>query len=108
MSESVTPSGDVSPIHSERAAVPLITICACEEERLTTNTDCAHAAAATKSASPVPASAAMTVFISSSLRSLLRGRSEEHTSELQSLTNLVCRLLLEKTKTSASFFRFRK
>src|SRR5438093_9432002 len=30
------------------------------------------------------------------------GRSEEHTSELQSLTNLVCRLLLEKTKRSAS------
>src|SRR5262249_61326328 len=30
-------------------------------------------------------------------------RSEEHTSELQSLTNLVCRLLLEKKKpTSAS------
>src|SRR5438093_8224792 len=26
----------------------------------------------------------------------LSGRSEEHTSELQSLTNLVCRLLLEK------------
>src|SRR5438093_4718314 len=30
-----------------------------------------------------------------------RGRSEEHTSELQSLTNLVCRLLLEKKNTSA-------
>src|SRR5262249_59175441 len=29
-----------------------------------------------------------------------RNRSEEHTSELQSLTNLVCRLLLEKKKTS--------
>src|SRR5262249_57003680 len=28
------------------------------------------------------------------------GRSEEHTSELQSLTNLVCRLLLEKTNTT--------
>src|SRR5438093_6289304 len=28
-----------------------------------------------------------------------RRRSEEHTSELQSLTNLVCRLLLEKKKT---------
>src|SRR5437016_8138309 len=28
-----------------------------------------------------------------------RSRSEEHTSELQSLTNLVCRLLLEKKKT---------
>src|SRR5258706_5280254 len=29
-------------------------------------------------------------------------RSEEHTSELQSLTNLVCRLLLEKKKTKRS------
>src|SRR5437016_7965293 len=28
----------------------------------------------------------------------VQGRSEEHTSELQSLTNLVCRLLLEKKK----------
>src|SRR5258706_13643760 len=34
------------------------------------------------------------------LQWLKRGifRSEEHTSELQSLTNLVCRLLLEKKK----------
>src|SRR4029450_14057494 len=30
-----------------------------------------------------------------------RARSEEHTSELQSLTNLVCRLLLAKKTTSA-------
>src|SRR5438093_9731986 len=30
---------------------------------------------------------------------LLARRSEEHTSELQSLTNLVCRLLLEKKNT---------
>src|SRR5260370_13790832 len=29
-------------------------------------------------------------------------RSEEHTSELQSHLNLVCRLLLEKKKTTAS------
>src|SRR5258706_9955267 len=29
---------------------------------------------------------------------MLTARSEEHTSELQSLTNLVCRLLLEKKK----------
>src|SRR5258705_9858158 len=29
----------------------------------------------------------------------LAGRSEEHTSELQSLRHLVCRLLLEKKKT---------
>src|SRR5438093_12651002 len=34
-------------------------------------------------------------WISSSAK---RERSEEHTSELQSLTNLVCRLLLEKKK----------
>src|SRR5437016_9378706 len=33
------------------------------------------------------------------LRYQHRARSEEHTSELQSLTNLVCRLLLEKKKT---------
>src|SRR5438046_8406555 len=30
----------------------------------------------------------------------LEVRSEEHTSELQSLTNLVCRLLLEKKKNT--------
>src|SRR5438093_8499873 len=34
-----------------------------------------------------------------SKRGCLWCRSEEHTSELQSLTNLVCRLLLEKKKT---------
>ena len=31
-----------------------------------------------------------------------RPRSEEHTSELQSLTNLVCRLLLEKKKNTTN------
>src|SRR2546427_13155552 len=39
----------------------------------------------------------MVEFIS--IRSLIiKGRSEEHTSELQSQSNLVCRLLLEKKK----------
>src|SRR5438093_8034716 len=39
----------------------------------------------------------------------LGDRSEEHTSELQSLTNLVCRLLLEKKKkrTQRSIYRRR-
>src|SRR5262249_62182196 len=32
-----------------------------------------------------------------------RARSEEHTSELQSLTNLVCRLLLEKKKKNKTY-----
>src|SRR5260370_29759139 len=35
-------------------------------------------------------------------RPQLLGRSEEHTSELQSHLNLVCRLLLEKKKPSNS------
>src|SRR2546430_13623969 len=33
-------------------------------------------------------------------RSVIELRSEEHTSELQSQSNLVCRLLLEKKKTA--------
>src|SRR5260221_4777627 len=33
-------------------------------------------------------------------KSLLEARSEEHTSELQSHSDLVCRLLLEKKKNS--------
>src|SRR5438093_8433669 len=36
--------------------------------------------------------------ISSHVTAEACSRSEEHTSELQSLTNLVCRLLLEKKK----------
>src|SRR5262249_60458549 len=36
------------------------------------------------------------------LRMIKLDRSEEHTSELQSLTNLVCRLLLEKKKNMKS------
>src|SRR5258708_29373326 len=36
---------------------------------------------------------------------LQQPRSEEHTSELQSPDHLVCRLLLEKKKTSQSFRR---
>src|SRR5436309_14649404 len=35
-------------------------------------------------------------------RAAFRKRSEEHTSELQSRENLVCRLLLEKKKTQTS------
>src|SRR2546427_2294058 len=36
------------------------------------------------------------------------GRSEEHTSELQSQSNLVCRLLLEKKKLESSAGRLRR
>src|SRR2546430_8995881 len=42
--------------------------------------------------------------LSASPRAVARSaaRSEEHTSELQSQSNLVCRLLLEKKKTHAA------
>src|SRR2546425_3992279 len=33
------------------------------------------------------------------------GRSEEHTSELQSLAYIVCRLLLEKKKVTCYYYR---
>src|SRR5688572_31276561 len=58
---------------------------------------------------PAPSSASPPQF-GADLRSELvrqarrqRLRSEEHTSELQSQSNLVCRLLLEKKKTSTVF-----
>src|SRR2546430_12859826 len=35
----------------------------------------------------------------------LHGRSEEHTSELQSQSNLVCRLLLEKKKKKTQSYQ---
>src|SRR2546430_11417181 len=35
-------------------------------------------------------------------KDVIAARSEEHTSELQSQSNLVCRLLLEKKKNTAS------
>src|SRR5256885_8192958 len=49
---------------------------------------------------PLPAqiNSSKKVFISNA-----GGRSEEHTSELQSPCNLVCRLLLEKKKTRTPY-----
>src|SRR5688572_31791727 len=40
------------------------------------------------------------------LAAALAERSEEHTSELQSQSNLVCRLLLEKKKNQTTNYRF--
>src|SRR6476619_8365338 len=42
------------------------------------------------------------------LREPCPSRSEEHTSELQSLTNLVCRLLLEKKKKDKEQMKIKK
>src|SRR5260370_23439812 len=59
-------------------ALPICLLLACRSLRLTS-----QAAPTTISASPY--------------------RSEEHTSELQSHLNLVCRLLLEKKKTNCTY-----
>src|SRR5438046_5426305 len=48
-----------------------------------------------------PASLLLATISGSTNLAAIRRRSEEHTSELQSLTNLVCRLLLEKKKKKA-------
>src|SRR2546427_7436417 len=44
----------------------------------------------------------------SSFKIHLQNRSEEHTSELQSQSNLVCRLLLEKKKKRKIIINIRK
>src|SRR5438045_8455260 len=41
-------------------------------------------------------------------RGIWRARSEEHTSELQSLRHLVCRLLLEKKKKNTNEFQLKE
>src|SRR5256885_10959336 len=54
----------------------------------------------------VPISAAiitLLVIVHFSYRQTIAARSEEHTSELQSPCNLVCRLLLEKKKRYAVY-----
>src|SRR5438034_6123722 len=61
-----------------------------EEEQLVADQGSADRGAALKEAE---------VGVSNDLRASHRIRSEEHTSELQSHSDLVCRLLLEKKKT---------
>src|SRR5258706_10647082 len=46
--------------------------------------------------------------ITKKIKEFDKSRSEEHTSELQSLTNLVCRLLLEKKKKIFIIFTCKK
>src|SRR2546430_9016475 len=48
------------------------------------------------------------VLLDTYFRKRLQVRSEEHTSELQSQSNLVCRLLLEKKKNNPSATRNRR
>src|SRR5205823_8902823 len=90
---AITSAEALPPTHTRRTEV----------ERAASST--AAAVASSKSASLAPESSS-TYFISADARRKLTGvgtppsvwRSEEHTSELQSLAYLVCRLLLEKKK----------
>src|SRR5690242_20880978 len=54
---------------------------------------------------PAPCSLLPALNIASGCHPIVRSRSEEHTSELQSHVNLVCRLLLEKKKKKQSYDR---
>src|SRR2546427_5475421 len=49
----------------------------------------------------LPLPVVITAFADKSFTFIIKTRSEEHTSELQSQSNLVCRLLLEKKKSTA-------
>src|SRR5258707_3679936 len=58
-----------------------------------------------------PASSSSSTIRSTSMNPSISGRSEEHTSELQSRQYLVCRLLLEKKKNQTltrRLFRLRR
>src|SRR2546430_11062341 len=64
------------------------------------STQCTHVPAGASGSSMM--SAKLCVFAGGSLQVSLGERSEEHTSELQSQSQLVCRLLLEKQNMSKS------
>src|SRR5256885_12410043 len=70
-----------------------------------TTASCPPAVSDPTSAVPIrPVPPVITTFISGiHLSTARRTRSEEHTSELQSPCNLVCRLLLEKKNECAVF-----
>src|ERR1039458_10691960 len=54
---------------------------------------------------PVPSGYAFTIGAKAGEAASMLLRSEEHTSELQSLRHLVCRLLLEKKRVQDDFSR---
>src|SRR2546430_9429818 len=64
--------------------------------------------AVTRTARPTPpfvgTSSGSSVRTTNSTADRATARSEEHTSELQSQSNLVCRLLLEKKKTKTTSY----
>src|SRR5256885_7147694 len=86
-----TPSG--SRVHSEYSVCTAVTGCTACARRIVSG-----------AASEMPAWRILPASTSSLSAPQVSSRSEEHTSELQSPCNLVCRLLLEKKKKSAPAF----
>src|SRR2546430_3803305 len=62
---------------------------------------CASSSRSRSAESSFDSASAAATILSRTNRRLPMRRSEEHTSELQSQSNLVCRLLLEKKKIKA-------
>src|SRR5262249_59618807 len=86
-------SSSVSPRPPRSTLSPYTTLFRSEAERIKQKHGCALASMVSKDETiEVPSVGGRQNFDGLVLR------SEEHTSELQSLTNLVCRLLLEKKK----------
>src|SRR5438093_2123385 len=79
-------------IRGTNASMPWIT-----PQRFTPSTHCQSRCVAVSSP-PQTATPALLQRTCTAPKDSHARRSEEHTSELQSLTNLVCRLLLEKKK----------
>src|SRR2546425_5988414 len=69
-----------------------------QESAFVTSTAMSTMSCRTASRSKLPLTVSLIVWRISASRVFSRRRSEEHTSELQSLAYLVCRLLLEKKK----------
>src|SRR5688572_29179858 len=73
-----------------------------------TSSACARAVSWASAATAAPGSRSphSSALARSASRSAQCSRSEEHTSELQSQSNLVCRLLLEKKNTTTFYFKW--
>src|SRR2546428_1152502 len=92
-------SGNPSPIYSEVSALNASTALDLVLDKVVTQLGRQKDRYTTRKRHHTPAVKVLTLSRSGTLR------SEEHTSELQSRSDLVCRLLLEKKKTSGITMR---
>ena len=94
-------TGDATPQPADRQLSPLVRISGgglAPFLRIRTPSSILESGNATIATTSTTLTALNPASVSVAVNSPSGLRSEEHTSELQSLTNLVCRLLLEKKK----------